>query len=49
MVFYGPGVESEGLEHEIRHVDILPTILETMGIAYDQDDFDGEAVKLSKK
>jgi hypothetical protein len=26
----------------------MPTILETMGISYDEDSVDGEAVKLSK-
>jgi predicted AlkP superfamily phosphohydrolase/phosphomutase len=29
-------------------VDVVPTVLERMGIDYDEDDFDGEAVKLSK-
>ena len=48
MVFVGPGIGSKDSNREIRHVDVLPTILETMGIDYDEDDFDGEAVKLSK-
>jgi hypothetical protein len=48
MVFVGPGVGSKDSNREMRHVDVLPTILETMGIDYDEDDFDGEAVKLSK-
>jgi arylsulfatase A-like enzyme len=48
MVFYGPGVGAKDSNREMRHVDVLPTILETMGISYDEDDFDGEAVKLSK-
>ena len=48
MVFYGPGVGSKDSNRELRHVDVLPTILETMGIDYDEDAFDGEAVKLSK-
>jgi hypothetical protein len=48
MIFSGPGVNPKDSPLELRHVDVLPTILETMGIAYDEDDFDGEAVKLSK-
>jgi Type I phosphodiesterase / nucleotide pyrophosphatase len=48
MVFYGPGVSSRDSGKEIRHVDVLPTILETMGIDYDEDSFDGEAVRLSR-
>ncbi len=48
-VFYGPGVGSNDSKTELRHVDILPTILKTMGIPYDADDFDGEAVSLSKR
>jgi hypothetical protein len=27
---------------------VVPTVLKLMGIGYDEDDFDGEAVKLSK-
>jgi predicted AlkP superfamily pyrophosphatase or phosphodiesterase len=47
MVFYGPGVGKKDPKQEFRHVDVLPTILTVMGIAYDPDDFDGHAVKLS--
>ena len=47
MVFYGAGVSSADSSRELRHVDVLPTILETMGIAYDENDFDGEAVDIS--
>ncbi len=47
-VIYGPGVGSKDSNRMLRHVDILPTILSAMGIPYDEDDFDGEAVKLSK-
>ena len=32
MVFYGPGVSSKDSNREIRQVDVLPTILKTMGI-----------------
>jgi hypothetical protein len=48
MVFYGPGVGSKDSNREMRLVDVVPTVLERMGIDYDEDDFDGEAVKLSK-
>jgi hypothetical protein len=48
MVFYGPGVGSKDSNQMIRHVDVLPTILKTMGIDYDPSDLDGEAVKLAK-
>jgi hypothetical protein len=46
MVFYGPGVGSRDSRKELRLVDVLPTILETMGIDYDEDDLDGKAVRL---
>jgi hypothetical protein len=49
MVFYGPGVGSKDSNKEMRLVDVMPTILETMGIDYDEDSVDGQAVKLSKK
>jgi len=48
MVFYGPGVGSKDPNTRMRLVDVLPTILETMGINYDQAELDGEAVKLPK-
>jgi arylsulfatase A-like enzyme len=48
MVFYGPGIGSKDPNREMRLVDVLPTILETMGIDYDPADLDGEAVKLPK-
>ena len=50
MVFYGPGVGSKDSGREMRHVDVLPTILERMDIDYDDDDFDGgggEAVSVA--
>jgi type I phosphodiesterase/nucleotide pyrophosphatase len=49
MVFYGPGVSQRDSRREFRHVDVLPTILEAMGVDYDPGDLDGEAVELSKK
>ena len=48
MVFYGPGVSQKDSNRELRQVDVLPTILEAMGIDYDPAAFDGEAVKLPK-
>ena len=37
---------SKDSNRELRHVDVLPTVLRTMGIDYDKHDLDGEAVKL---
>ena len=48
MIFSGPGVDSKDSKRELRHVDVLPTVLKTMGIHYDEDDVDGEAVRLSR-
>ena len=47
MVFYGPGVGSKDSNEEMRLVDVMPTILKTMGIDYDEDSVDGDAVRLS--
>jgi predicted AlkP superfamily phosphohydrolase/phosphomutase len=48
MVFYGPGVGAKDSNREMRLVDVMPTILHTMGIGYDPTAVDGEAEKLSK-
>ena len=48
MVFYGPGIGTKDPNREMRLVDVLPTILDTMGIDYAPADLDGEAVKLPK-
>jgi arylsulfatase A-like enzyme len=48
MVFYGAGVGSKDSNRRMRAVDVVPTVLELMGIDYDEDDFDGEAVKVSR-
>ena len=48
MVFSGPGVGSKDSKREMRLVDVLPTVLKTMGIAYHHDDLDGAAVSLSR-
>jgi predicted AlkP superfamily phosphohydrolase/phosphomutase len=48
MIFYGPGVGSVDPGRQIRLVDVLRTILETMGIAYDRRELDGRAVRLPR-
>jgi hypothetical protein len=48
MVLYGPGIGSKDPKREMRLVDVLPTVLKTMGIEYDRSDLDGEAVRLPK-
>jgi hypothetical protein len=48
MVFAGPGIGSKDPNTPIRLVDVLPTILTTMGVHYDRAALDGEAVKLPK-
>jgi hypothetical protein len=48
MVLYGPGVGSKDSNRPMRLVDVMPTILELMGIEYDEDDFDGEGVKVPR-
>ena len=47
LVFYGPGIGSKDQNREARLVDVMPTILKTMGIDYDPADLDGEAVNLA--
>jgi hypothetical protein len=49
MIFWGPGVSSRDSRQDIRLVDVLPTILDSMDIDYDPNHFDGEAVRLSSK
>ncbi len=46
MIFSWPGLEAAAPSDEMRLVDILPTILTTMGIAFDPSTMDGEAVQL---
>ena len=48
MVFYGAGVGSKDSNREMRLVDVMPTVLELMGLPYDEDAFDGHAMKVSK-
>ena len=49
MIFSGPGVSSRDSYREMRLVDVLPTVLDSMGIDYDDDDVDGRAVKLGRR
>jgi hypothetical protein len=46
MIFYGAGVGSRDSNKAMRLVDVLPTVLEKMGIDFDEDELDGEAVRL---
>jgi hypothetical protein len=48
MVFYGAGVGAKDSNAPIRLVDVLPTVLTTMGIDFDENDLDGTAVKLAR-
>ena len=48
MVLSGPGVGSKDSKRPIRLVDLLPTVLDKMDIDYDEDDLDGEAVRLPR-
>ena len=48
MVFYGAGVGSKDSNRKMRLVDVMPTVLDAMGIDYDENSLDGEAVKLSQ-
>jgi Type I phosphodiesterase / nucleotide pyrophosphatase len=46
MIFSGPGIGSTDSQKRIRLVDVLPTVLDAMGIAYDESSLDGEAVRI---
>ena len=48
MIFAGPGVGRKDPHHELRLVDVMPTVLEQMGIPYDRSDLDGRAVRLPR-
>jgi arylsulfatase A-like enzyme len=48
MIFYGPGVGSRDPRRPIRLVDVVPTILDAMGIAYDRRELDGRAIRLPR-
>ena len=47
IVFAGAGLTSKDLHSEVRSVDIMPTILETMGIAPTYE-MDGRAYDLPR-
>ncbi len=46
MVFSWPGLKAAAPSGEMRLVDLLPTILTTMGIDFDPATMDGNAVQL---
>jgi len=46
FVFAGPGV-SPGLLHAARTVDLAPTLLSYLGVAYDPDEMDGEDLEIA--
>ena len=48
MIFAGPGVGRKDPHRELRLVDVMPTVLEQMGIRYDKSDLDGRAVRLPR-
>ena len=49
IVFSWPGLDDgEKSSRAMRSVDILPTILQLMGISFDPDSMDGEAVRLPR-
>jgi Type I phosphodiesterase / nucleotide pyrophosphatase len=46
MVFSWPGLKAKAPAAQMRLVDVLPTILTTMGIGFDPADMDGKAIRL---
>jgi hypothetical protein len=46
MVFSWPGLRPRAMQEEIRLVDVLPTILDVMGIDFEPSSMDGEAIPL---
>jgi arylsulfatase A-like enzyme len=46
FVFSGPGV-SPGILHAARTVDLAPTLLSYLGVAYDPDEMDGENLEIA--
>ena len=46
FVFSGPGV-SPGILHAARTVDLAPTVLSYLGVAYDPDEMDGEDLEIA--
>ena len=46
FVFSGPGV-APGILHAARTVDLAPTLLAYLGIAYDPDEMDGEDLEIA--
>jgi arylsulfatase A-like enzyme len=48
LVFAGPGV-TPGVLHAARTVDVAPTILSYLGVAYDPDEMDGEDLEIAPR
>jgi arylsulfatase A-like enzyme len=46
LLFAGPGV-TPGVLHAARTVDLAPTLLSYLGVAYDPDDMDGEDLDIA--
>jgi arylsulfatase A-like enzyme len=46
LVFAGPGV-TPGILHAARTVDVAPTLLSYLGVAYDPDEMDGEDLEIA--
>ncbi|MGE5717275.1 MAG: alkaline phosphatase family protein [Acidobacteriota bacterium] len=46
FLFAGPGV-SPGILHAARTVDLAPTLLSYLGVAYDPDEMDGEDLEIA--
>jgi hypothetical protein len=48
LVFSGPGV-APGVLHAARIVDVAPTVLSYLGVAYDPDEMDGEDLEIAPR
>lgn len=48
LVFSGPGV-TPGVLHAARTVDVAPTVLSYLGVAYDPDEMDGEDLEIAPR
>ncbi|MCM3876729.1 MAG: hypothetical protein NEA02_09955, partial [Thermoanaerobaculia bacterium] len=48
LLFAGPGV-TPGVRHAARTVDLAPTLLSYLGVAYDPDEMDGEDLEVAPR
>lgn len=48
LLFAGPGV-TPGILHAARTVDLAPTLLSYLGVAYDPDEMDGEDLEIAPR